>query len=151
MSNTYHQICLHIVFAVKYRDAMLTDQIRDNLWAYVGGIIRRHNHVALEIGGWHDHMHILVSCDTSLNIPDLVKDIKVATNKWLQPKYKCKFGWQDGYGVFSISPSHLDAVKKYIQHQPQHHQHISMVDDFKRLISVNGLNYDEKYLPHNPI
>lgn len=151
MANTYSQIQLHIVFAVKYRDAMLADEWRDELFAYIGRIIKNHGHVPVVIGGFRDHVHLLVGCKPSIDLPGLVKDIKLATNQWIQPKYKCKFAWQDGYGAFSISKSHETAVVEYIKSQPEHHATVNMIDEFKRLLHVNGVGYDERYIPANPI
>ncbi len=147
MSNTFSQLQFHIVFAVKYRDAIIADEWRDELFSYIAGIIKNHGHNPIAIGGYYDHVHILIGCRPTINIPILVKNIKLATNQWIQPKFKCKFAWQDGYGVFTISKSHEKAVVQYIYNQQEHHSKIGMVDEFKRLLDVNGVGYEERYLP----
>ena len=91
MPNTFLQINLHIVFAVKYRDAVIADEWCNELFAYIGGVIRNNNCHPIKIGGWRDHVHILVRTNSSINIAGLVKDIKLSTNKWIQPRQKCRF------------------------------------------------------------
>ncbi len=150
MANTFSQIHLHIVFAVKYRDAMLDYLWRNDLFRYIGGVIKNYGHIPVAIGGFIDHIHILIGCKPTINIPNLVKDIKLAANQWVQPKYKCKFGWQDGYAVFSISKTHVEALTDYIRRQDDHHRTESMVEEFKRFLSINGVGYDERYVFHEP-
>ena len=150
MANTYAQIYIHIVFAVKFRDAMLHDDWRDDLIKYIAGIIRNNGQKLIKGGGWRDHVHLLISCNTSVNIANLVKDIKIHTNKWIQPKHKCRISWQAGYAAISISHSHVDPLCQYIENQPQHHAKVTMVDEFKRLLAVNRLEYDDRFLPKNP-
>ena len=151
MSNTFAQINLHIVFSVKYRDAILADEWREELFRYMAGIIKNAGHTPIAIGGFRDHVHILAGCKPTVNIPGLVKDLKLATNQWIQQKCHHKFAWQDGYAVFSISKSHEKAVANYILSQPQHHMHTTMVDEFKRLLTVNGVDYDDRYIFPQPL
>jgi len=147
MANTFLQINLHIVFAVKYRDAILADVWRNELFKYIGGVIHNNGLIPIKIGGWRDHVHILIGTKASIDVAALVKDIKLSTNKWIQPRIKCRFAWQDGYGCFSVSPSHVEALKRYIDDQPQHHSRIGMVDEFKRILMRNAIDFDPRYLP----
>lgn len=149
MANTFSQIYLHIVFAVKYRDGILRDEWRDELFAYMGGIIRNNNHIPVKVGGWRDHVHILAKVRPSVDIPGLVKDIKLSTHNWVQLRQRCRFAWQEGYGCFSVSPLHSQAVIDYIERQPEHHTHIGMADEFRRLLLRNNVDFDERYLPED--
>lgn len=147
MANSFVCVHLHIVFAVKNRDAILADEWRDELFRYIGGVIRKHNQVPVIVGGWRDHVHILVGANATINIANLVKDIKLASHSWIQSRMRCKFSWQDGYGCFSISSTHVDAAVYYIKKQPQHHAYINMVDEFRELLLRNNVVFDERYLP----
>lgn len=151
MANTYSQIQLHIVFAVKYRAALLDDSWRDELFAYMGGIIKNMGHHPTIVGGYRDHVHLCVGFKPSFIIPNVVKDLKLASNAWIQPRCRCHFGWQDGYSVFSVSKTHEAALIEYIKNQPEHHKKVSMVEELKTLLDKNHVEYDEKYLPHEPI
>ena len=150
MANTFYQIQMHIVFAVRYRDAVLSDNWREELFRYIGGIIKQNGCIPVIVGGWRDHIHILLGCGLKYDLPALVKNIKLATNQWLQPKFRCRFSWQDGYAAFSVSKTHEASLINYIAHQAEHHSTVSMRDEFKRLLTVNGINYDTKYIPHDP-
>lgn len=147
MANTYSQILFHIVFAVKSRDAMLAPQWSNELYNYIGGTITSLGQIPIAIGGYYDHIHILVKCKPIINIPCFVKDIKLSSNHWIQPKCRCKFRWQDGYSIFSVSTSHKEEVSKYILNQYTHHTNVKMVDEMKKLLELNGIEYDERYLP----
>ncbi len=129
---------------------MLDYTWRNELYHYIGAIIKNYGHIPLAIGGFADHVHILIGCKPTVHIPTLVKDIKLAANKWIQPKHKCRFGWQEGYGVFSISSSHVDALVRYIGSQEDHHRTESMQEEFKRFLRLNGVDYDERYLFQEP-
>ncbi len=147
MANTFSQLIFHIVFAVKHREVMIGQHLCDELYSYMAGIIKNHGHKPIAIGGYYDHVHLLIGCKPTIDIPKLVKDLKLATNQWLKPKFKCKFAWQDGYSIFSISKSHERAVAQYITNQKEHHTKIGTIDEFKRLLEVNGVVYEERYLP----
>lgn len=145
MADTYINIHLHIIFAVKSRDAMLSDEWRDELYAYIGGIAKNSGYVPVKIGGWRDHVHMLLGCGRQINISDLIKDIKLASSQWIQPKVKCAFFWQRGYGCFSISHNHVGAVAEYIEHQSEHHATTGMVDEFRTLCAKNGITFKNEY------
>jgi len=151
MANTFSHIQLHIVFAVKYRDAMLADSWRKDLFAYIGGIIKGSGNFGFIVGGYRDHIHILVGCRPSVNIPDLVKEIKVVSHKWIQARHKCRFAWQEGYGVFSISKSHEEALKQYIANQAVHHSNVTFTEEYRRLLKVNVVDFDERFIFQEPI
>ncbi len=124
MANTYTQIYLQFVFAVKYRQSLLKDDFRQELHKYITGIIQNRNQKLITINSVEDHIHIFVGFGTTITIADLIHDIKIAStdfinsNNWL----KQKFQWQNGYVAFSYSRSHIDRVVKYIENQKEHHR-----------------------------
>tara|TARA_R110002096_G_scaffold86990_3_gene199798 strand:- start:25521 stop:25883 length:363 start_codon:yes stop_codon:yes gene_type:complete len=116
MPNTYTQILIQYVFAVKHREAVIKDDIRIPLEKYISGIISNNKHKLLAIYCMPDHCHILVGLNPSQSLSDLARDIKSNSTKWLnENKYtEYKFQWQEGYGAFSYARSQLDTVVNYI-------------------------------------
>lgn len=112
MPNTYTQIHIHFVFAVKYRDSVIQASWKDELYQYITGIVRNNKHKLLSINGMPDHVHILIGLRPSQSISDLLQDIKGSSSKWINEKkfIKTKFEWQEGYGAFSYSKSQIKAV-----------------------------------------
>lgn len=147
MGNTYTRIYLHIVFSMKNRDATLSDSWRSDLFAYIGGVIRSNGQTPMSVGGWRDHIHILVGANASVNIASLVREIKIASNKWIKQRIHGGFAWQDGYGCFSVSATHLDAVSDYIANQAAHHAKVDVADEFRQLLHKNQIEYEDRYLP----
>ena len=124
MPNTYSQIYIQIVFAVKDRLNLIPSQYREELHKYITGIVQNREQKMLSIFCMPDHTHVLVGLKPSVAISDLARDIKAGSsnfindNKWVPGK----FNWQEGFGAFSYSRSHIDAVIKYILHQEAHHR-----------------------------
>ncbi len=147
--NTYSDIYLHIVFGVKYRDGLIGDQWIENLHSYIASIFKANGHHAIIIGGVSDHVHCLIGYNPRQSIPDMVKDVKVSTTNWINGTNRtmCKFAWQKGYGVFSYSPSQVDAVKKYIANQKKHHRSCSLSEELANMLRVRGVSFDPQYLP----
>ncbi len=107
MANTYTQIHLHLIFAVKGRQSLIQKNWKDELYKYITGIIQNHQHKLLSINGMPNHLHILIGYRPSQSLPDLLQDIKGDSSKWINTKglIKGKFEWQSGYGAFSYSKS----------------------------------------------
>ena len=148
MSNTYCQIYLHTVFSTKNRKPVLDAERREDLFRYIWGI---HNNIRCKlhrIGGVEDHVHMLASLPTTISIADYMQDVKANSSKWLREGgvFGGFAGWQDGYGAFTVSAEHRDAVIDYIKHQPEHHRKESFQDEYKRLLDAAGIEYDERYL-----
>ena len=124
MANTYTQIHLQFVFAVKYRNGLIHSSFKQELYQYISGIIKANNHKLLAINGMPDHLHILVGMRPSQSVSDLMQDIKANSSKWINEKkfLKVKFEWQEGYGAFSYSKSHVQNVIHYIQNQEEKHK-----------------------------
>lgn len=153
MPNTYTQIHLQFVFAVKYRNGLIHSSFKVELYQYISGIIKAHNHKLLAINGMPDHIHILVGMRPSQSASDLVQNIKANSSKWINEKkfLKVKFEWQEGYGAFSYSKSHIQNVIKYIQNQEKRHQVKSFNEEYLDFLNAFEIDYDERYVFKDPI
>jgi putative transposase len=148
MANTYTQIHLQLVFAVKYRDAVIDDSWKQELYKYMEGIIENKGHKKLIINGMPDHVHILIGMRPTQSLSDLMQDIKGSSSKWINDKGFCKhkFSWQSGYGAFSYGQSQLDTIIDYIARQEEHHKKRTFLEEYKRFLDLFEIEYDEKYL-----
>ncbi len=144
---TYTQIIYHIVFSTKHRERVLTQTRRDDLFRYIWGITKNKQGHLYRIGGVEDHVHILTSLHPTVALADFVKAIKVASALWIkEERVFPEFGhWQDGYGAFTHSIHEKDALIDYIKGQVEHHRHESFVDEYKRLLTEAGVDFDEKH------
>lgn len=148
MTNTYTQIHIQFVFAVKYRNAVIETSWKNDLYKYMAGIVKNNNHKLLSINGMPDHVHILVGLRPSQSISDLLQDVKGSSSKWINSMklVKGKFEWQEGYGAFSYSKSHLGNVISYIENQEQHHKKKTFLEEYREFLDKFEVEYDEKYL-----
>ena len=127
-------IYVHVVFSTKHRRTWIGNDIRERLWAYMGGIARKNGVHALAIGGMPDHIHLLIALPSMISIADAVREIKAGSSKWFHENHHRLFAWQEGFGAFSISASSLDEVIRYIQNQEEHHRKFSFADEWKALV-----------------
>ena len=149
MSQSLSQIYLHLVFSTKHRQPFLRDEaLRAEMHKYLGGACRDLKCPSLVVGGVEDHVHILCRLSKTMAVSDLLAELKRESSKWIKTKDAklSKFYWQDGYGAFSISPSHVDALKQYIANQAEHHRRESFQDEFRRLLRKYELECDERYV-----
>jgi len=152
MANTYTQIHLQLVFAVKYRAALIHKSWKDELYKYITGIVQGNNHKLLGINGIEDHIHILIGFRTHQSLSDLLEDIKGSSSNWINERgfIRTKFNWQGGYGAFSYSRSHLKNVLTYIENQEEHHRKIKFLDEYRFLLKKFEVEYDERYIFREP-
>ncbi len=148
MANTYNQCYIQLVFAVKYRQNLITKNIRDEVEKYITGIIHAKKQKVLSIYCNPDHTHILVSLDTNLSIADLMRFIKSNASKFINEKKltKSDFNWQEGYGSFSYSKKEISRVARYIETQEEHHSKKSFKKEYLELLKEHEIAYNEKYL-----
>ncbi len=153
MANTYTQIHIQFVFAVKYRNGLIHSSFKQELYQYSSGIIKAQNHKLLAINGMPDHLHILVGMRPSQSVSDLIQDIKSNSSKWINEKkfLKVKFEWQVGYGAFSYSKSHVQNVIRYIQNQEKKHKAKSFNEEYLNFLNAFGIEYDERFVFKDPI
>ena len=148
MADVFSQIDLHIVFAVKYRQALINASWKEKLYQYITGIIQNHKHKLLSIGGVEDHIHIFIGYNPSHLLPDLVREIKVSSNEFIKLNRLCpsKFAWQNGYGVFSHNRKQRNIVINYIQNQEEHHRQETFKREYVKLLKRAEIAYKEEYL-----
>jgi putative transposase len=147
MANSYTQIQLQFVFAVKYRNAVIAHTWETDLYKYITGIVQNNKHKLIAINGMPDHIHILVGFHTTQSIADLMRDIKANSSKWINENNftKEKFEWQTGYGAFSYSKSHVQNVINYINNQKQHHTKQSFLDEYKAFLKKFEIEHNIEY------
>lgn len=148
MAQTHVSVYLHIVFSTKNRFPFITPNVEAELLAYIGGILNNLGCRLIAANGTENHVHLLVSMDKNVQIPDLVGTIKRESSKWLKAKGKMlqKFGWQDGYSVFSVGHTQIPAVKKYIGDQKAHHAKKLFEDEMRSFYRKYEMDFDEKYV-----
>jgi REP element-mobilizing transposase RayT len=149
MSQSLAQIYLHIVFSTKGRRPFLQNStILDEAFRILGGICNNQGCPVLRVGGVADHVHVLCRLGKGISISDLIKELKRESTlaiKTKSPELR-DFYWQKGYGAFSVSPGHVDALLKYIANQHEHHKKETFQDEFRRLLTNYGLKWDESYV-----
>ena len=148
MANTYSSLFYHVVFSTKHRTAFLQPEIEARVWAYIGGIARNHKMTAIQVGGVEDHIHALVLAPPVLAPFEIAKYLKGESSKWIHETFADlqDFGWQDGYGAFTVSKSNVPAVVSYIQNQRAHHQTQTFQDEYREFLKKHGVDYDERYV-----
>ncbi len=149
MPQSLAQIYLHIVFSTKERRPFLQDSsVRNETHKYLGGTCNNLECPVLCVGGVADHVHILCRFGRTISVADLIKELKRESSKWLNTKAAglADFHWQNGYGAFSVSPSHIEALRHYIATQEEHHRGATFQGEFRRLLSKYGLEWDEHYV-----
>lgn len=148
MANTYTQIHLQIVFAVENRTSLVQPSWETDLHKYITGIVRNNKHKLLAINGVPDHLHLLIGMRPMQSLSTLIQDIKRDSSIWVnESKFtKGKFSWQEGYGAFSYSRSHLQNVINYIENQKLHHKRVTFVEEYKQLLEKFEIPYDSKYI-----
>ena len=147
--STYTQIVYHIVFATKGRRRVLDKARRDDLFRYLWGIIKNHDCHLYRIGGVEDHVHILSSLHPTVALADFVKDLKVASSKWIKeervfPEFEA---WQEGYAALTCSWAERDGLVEYIKGQEEHHRAVPFLDEYREMLRKAGMELDERFLP----
>jgi REP element-mobilizing transposase RayT len=146
MPSTHINLNYHIVFSTKDRRRIIADPWRDELHAYLGGISRDLGAVARSIGGTGDHVHILASLKATHTLADLIQQVKRGSSKWIHQHGVNEFAWQEGYGAFTVSPSQLAKVERYIASQVAHHRKKTFEEEYVDLLRLSGVEFDERYL-----
>ena len=148
MSNTYTQIYIHIVFAVKGRQNLIPKEHKTELHGYIMGIITNKKQTVIQINSMPDHIHILVGITPDTTVSNLVRDIKANSSKFINQKrwVMGRFEWQVGFGAFSYSRSQLDDLVKYIKNQEKHHMRKTFREEYLEILKRFNVNYDERYI-----
>ncbi len=147
MSQTHLSLHAHLVFHTKDNRPSIREEWRNNLHAFLGGCLKTAGCIPEAIGGTNDHAHLLVGFGATHWLANIVKDVKVASSKWVHTEIGDRlFAWQGGYGAFTVSPLQIENVKRYIANQMEHHRVKTARDEYVELLRSAGVDYDEKYL-----
>ena len=146
MPSTHTNLHYHIVFSTKERMPLIKDEWRERLHAYLGGIVKNLEGIALAIGGINNHVHLLIGLKTSHRLDYFIRDLKADSSKWIHTELKESFEWQKGYGAFTVSPSAIENVRNYILNQEQHHRRKTFESEYVGLLDKTNTPYEEKYL-----
>lgn len=148
MPGTFSKLYIQVVFAVKGRENMISNDWNKELHKYIAGIIKGKDQKSIIVNGMPDHIHAFIGLRPAMPISDLVRDIKNNSSNFINDHQwtKKKFGWQDGYGAFSYSHSHIDSVYNYILNQQQHHKKKTFKEEYIEFLKKFEVEYEEKYL-----
>lgn len=146
MAQSLSKVIIHIVFSTKNRTPLLKENIRLKTHAYIATIIRDMDSNAYRVGGTEDHIHIACSLPRTISQSDFLKKIKSNSSKWIKEQGIHNFYWQKGFGVFSVSSSHLSVLLEYIDNQKKHHENVTFKNEFRKLLEKYNIKYDEKYV-----
>jgi putative transposase len=148
MPGTFHQIYIQVVFAVKGRENLISNNWKTELHKYVAGIIKGKAQKSIIVNGMQDHIHAFIGLKPVMSISDLVRDMKNNSSNFVNDHkfVKGKFAWQDGYGAFSYSHSHIENVYNYILNQEKHHKKKTFKEEYLEFLKKFEVEYNEKYL-----
>ena len=148
MPQSLANVLLHVVFSTKGREPVFANAWRPELEAYLAGILRRLDCPAVQVGGMPEHVHFLCRLSRTLTIAKMVEEVKKGSSKWVKTKAAAlrNFHWQNGYGVFSVSPSRSPEVVQYIADQEEHHRRVTFEEEYRALLEKHGLEFDERYV-----
>jgi REP element-mobilizing transposase RayT len=144
----FSQVYIHLVFSPRGREACLREEIQEEIYSYISKTITNKNHKSININGMPDHIHILVGLNQTQAISELVCDIKRSSSLYINEKklIRTKFQWQEGYGVFSYSRSHLSRIYRYIENQKIHHQKRTFKDEYLESLQKFNIPFENSYL-----
>ena len=147
MPHSYTSCFIHYVFSTKERLKILSPDMRERLWAYIGGIAKENKMKALAIGGTVDHVHVLLILPSTMSVAKAIQLIKGGSSKWVNDTFSMpgKFAWQKGYGAFSIGVSGIDDTIAYIKSQEEHHRKRTFQEEFLAFLRKHGIEHDERY------
>jgi REP element-mobilizing transposase RayT len=147
VAHTYSSSLFHCVWSTKERRPLITADLRERLWAYLGGIARQNGMKALAVGGVEDHVHVLLSLPSTMPISKAVQLLKGGSSKWVHEMFPGKeFAWQEGYGAFSVGISQVPDTITYIEGQEEHHRRRTFQEEFLAILSKHGIEYDPRYV-----
>jgi putative transposase len=146
--GNFTQMYVHLIFAVKNREAALNREIRNRVFEYISGIITSMNHKSIIVNGVSDHIHILIGLNPSVSVSNTVHDIKRGSSLFINNEKLCqrKFTWQEGFGSFTYSRSQLDNVYNYIKRQEKHHEKQAFKDEYFQFLEKFGMEYNDRFL-----
>ena len=145
MSHTYTRIYIHLIFSTKHRAAMIKKDIQPRLWRYMAAVCREKGIISKEIGGLDNHAHVLFHLPPTMTLSKAVYLIKANSSRWMK-QFVGHFGWQEGYGAFSVSASNLEPVIKYIRNQGSYHKKMTFEREYLAFLKKHGVEFDPRYV-----
>jgi len=142
MSHTHTNLLFHIVFSTQGHRPLLKPETRDELFAYMSGLIKEKKGKPIIINGVDDHAHLLFSLPPDVSVSDSMRFVKANSSRWMKQRFGQPFAWQKGFGAFSVSRSNVDAVARYIRNQEVHHRKFDFKTEFVSLLNKNDAEYD---------
>ncbi len=146
--SSFTQLTYHLIFSTKFRQPLIHDAFRERLYEYIGGTIRGLKGHLIEIGGVEDHLHLLANFSPTAALSDVIRDIKANGSRWINElgQVPGRFEWQKGYACFTVSHSHRDRVRKYIQSQREHHRKQTFQEEYIEFLRRHEIEFDERHL-----
>jgi len=144
MSHTHTNLLSHVVFSTQGHLPLITSEIKAELFAYMGGLIKELKGKPVIINGMSDHVHMLISLPPNVSVSEAMRFVKANSSRWVRERFGKKFAWQKGFGAFSVSRSNVDAVARYIKNQEQHHKGFDFKTESSSLLEKNDVEYDER-------
>lgn len=148
MANTYTQLYIHCVFAVKFREAVLSSEWDNRLRLYMTAIVQNNRHKMIAINNMPDHLHMFIGLNPDQSLSKIMQLVKGDSSEWINKEKltKKKFNWQSGYGAFSHSRSQISIVARYIENQQLHHAKKVFLDEYLRMLKDFSVEYDQRYI-----
>jgi putative transposase len=146
VSQSLSRLVAHLVFSTKHRQPLIAREYRERTFEYLGGALKGIGCPPIIVGGVADHVHLLFVLNRTLAIAKAVEEIKKESSKWAKVHVHPDFYWQNGYGVFSVSPSNVPQVEEYIADQERHHHKMTFQDEFREILRKHGIEWDERYV-----
>jgi putative transposase len=152
MPNTYTQLYIHCVFAVKFRQAVISPVWDDRLRNYITAIVQNNGHKMISINNMPDHLHLFIGLNPEQSLSRLMQQVKGDSSEWINKERLTgrKFNWQAGYGAFSYAKSQIKNVARYIENQQAHHRKKSFLDEYRKMLNDFEVDYNELYLFKEP-
>ena len=145
--GSFTRLTYHIVFATKYRKQTITEDIQGRLYEYIGGTLRAKKGHLIEIGGVEDHVHLLCGMSPTLAVSDVIRELKANSSKWMTDELGIDdFEWQKGFGAFTVSYDRVEAIRKYIRNQKEHHETKTFHEEYIDFLERHGIEFKLEYL-----
>ena len=153
MANTYTQVYIQFVFAVKHREALIHPAWKTELYKYITGIVKNNRHLLVAINGMPDHLHLLIAFKNEQSISSFMQDVKGSSSKWINDRklIKGRFEWQSGYGAFAYSKRDVPNVVNYIQNQEEHHKRTPFKLEYEELLKEHEIDYNQRFVFHEAV
>ena len=148
MGQSYTCLHYHTVSGTRDRQPLITPNLQQRLYDYIGGIIKHEGGQLFSAGGSADHVHLLAALHQQRALSDIMRVIKSNSSKWIHDTFpgQSSFAWQSGYGAFTVSYSNINQVRRYIEHQNEHHRTVSFQQEYLAFLKRHGIQYDERYV-----